>query len=561
MSFFNGIAREVQAGSITCASRWAEKRRIMGKPIAGPYKFDRHPWCREMHDSTASKNVYYKAAQCGATEAGGINRAFYRLDILKESVLYVMPTRSNATDFSKSRFTPALAMSPYIKDMFTETNSESIKVAGSATLFLRGSRGDSNLKGIPCAEMILDEVDEMDMTQVFLADERLSGHDEIYISYISTPTVPGFGVDFLYQTTTKEHFFFKCPHCSRSIELRWPDSFELCGSSLGDPDVAKSHIKCYECNHKLDHATKQEWLKDGWWEVTNQNGNPDERGFHINQMYSMANAVRPEKFAEAYFRGLMFEAAADEFQKSKLGQAAITSGSKVDDEMITKAMVKQPYKSGKEVRPRDASKLITMGIDQGKWCYAEVCEWRIPRFQKNLNEVAVPRVLFAGTFNEQIEGDWKMLHEWMRYWNVTHAVLDIDPNRLEAERFRLAFKHHVTLNQWRTGVTGSQIKMTDEFGSFPVMTSHRAHWMDMGLSRFRSDPGRILLPTNISQQYRDHMMAPTRSYKKKKDGGYVMEYLTPHDKPDHFALCRSYNELALVRAASVQHNKDITSYL
>lgn len=529
----------------------------MPKPFAGPYTTDRHPWCDEIMDSQSPKNIYYKAAQMGITEAAGLNRAFYRLDILKESVLYVMPTRSNAMDFSKSRFTPALNLSPYIKNMFTETNSESIKVSGSASLFLRGSRGDSNLKGIPCAEMILDEVDEMDLSQVFLADERLSGHEEKFITYISTPTVPGFGIDFLYQSTTKEHFFFKCPHCSRSTELIWPDSFVVCGQHLTDPDVAKSHIICKECKHQLEHVTKKEWLSNGWWQQTNENGNPDERGFHINQMYSFT--VSPKEFATAYFRGMMFEAASDEFQKSKLGQAAVSAGSKVDDEMITKAIVKQPYKT-EQVKPRDASKLITMGIDQGKWCYAEICEWYIPRFQKDLNTVAVPRVLFAGSFNEQLTKDWRQMHEWMREYNVHHAVLDMDPNELEAERFRLAFPGHVTLTRWRSGVSGSQLKMSDEFGDFPVLTAQRGYWLEHGLSRFRADPIRIMLPQDTPQEYRDHIKAPTRTYKKKQDGGYELEYVTPHDKPNHYALTRAYSELALIRAASIQNNVDITSY-
>ena len=64
-----------------------------------------------------------KAAQMGLTEVG-INRAFYILDVLKRDVLYVLPTAINATDFSKARFGPALKHSPYLKQMFTDTNTD-----------------------------------------------------------------------------------------------------------------------------------------------------------------------------------------------------------------------------------------------------------------------------------------------------------------------------------------------------------------------------------------------------------------------------------------------------
>ena len=182
----------------------------MGAPFPGPYTFKYHPWCREIHNSKSAFTVAMKAAQLGITEAG-INRAFFTLDQLKRDVLYVFPTTLNASDFSKARFATALKLSPYLKQLFVDTNTVGLKSTGSNVLYIRGSRGDSNLKSIPVSELVLDEMDEMDTKAIWLALERLSGQIEKHVVAISTPTVPKYGVHKLFLTSTQEHFQFKCP--------------------------------------------------------------------------------------------------------------------------------------------------------------------------------------------------------------------------------------------------------------------------------------------------------------------------------------------------------------
>ena len=71
-----------------------------------------------------------------------------------------------------------------LAEIFTDTNTVNLKQAGATTLYIRGSRGDSNLKSIPVSELFLDEVDEMDQKQIWLALERLSGqvHKHVWAS-------------------------------------------------------------------------------------------------------------------------------------------------------------------------------------------------------------------------------------------------------------------------------------------------------------------------------------------------------------------------------------------
>ena len=169
LTFMEGV----RSRTVKTCSRWAEHRRVMGSPFEGPYSFYHHPWCRAIHDSQSAFTVAMKAAQLGVTETG-INRAFFTLDQLKRDVLYVLPTTLNASDFSKARFSGA-NLSPYLKNLFTDTNTVGLKSTGINSLYIRGSRGDSNLKSIPVSELVLDELDEMEQKAVWLALERLSG--------------------------------------------------------------------------------------------------------------------------------------------------------------------------------------------------------------------------------------------------------------------------------------------------------------------------------------------------------------------------------------------------
>ena len=252
----NGMLDDLQAlvadglknRTLTTCSRWANRRRIMGGDFPGPYSDKYHPWVQEMHDSWAPFNWAMKGAQLGVTEVA-INRALYTIDKLKRDVMYVLPTTKNASKFSKGRFGPALALSPYLKGIFTDINSVDLKQAGTNCLYISGSRGDSNLKSVPVSELILDEVDEMDQKAIWLALTRLDGHIEKHVWGISTPTVHNHGIHKLFKTSTQEQFVFQCPGCSHRIFLTWPDNVEIIGESVTDPRCLESFLKCHLCGN------------------------------------------------------------------------------------------------------------------------------------------------------------------------------------------------------------------------------------------------------------------------------------------------------------------------
>jgi hypothetical protein len=521
------------------------------KIFAGQYSAKYHPWCIEMSDTRAPFICSMKGAQLGVTEVA-INRAFFTLDILKKDVLYVLPTATTATDFSKARFGSALALSPYIRSMFSDVNAAGIKQAGANTLYIRGSRGDSNLVSIPVSDLILDEVDRMDQDQIWNAIERLSGKIEKSIFALSTPTTPKHGVHKLWLESTQEYFYFKCPSCSKFIHLTWPDCIEIIGEEINDPRIVESFIKCPECKQKLNHLDKPEMFKSAKWVPTAANANPAKRGFHINQLYSYT--LEPRELVEKYFRGMGSEIGEKEFHNNSLGIPFIGSGAKVTDDMVSNAL-----KGHSKDDPRPAfggQRIITMGVDQGKWNYVEVCEWFFDKYDPDLNTHARCKVLYECKFLD--EHFHSNLNALMQEWQVLAAVIDWQPSTMDARRFARRFPGFVWLCRYGKKQP-REVTLSDDEDGAPVITADRSYWMSVALGRFKTNPTRIILPHDVSKDYVDHIKSPVATYIRDEHGNPELDYVSNSD--DHFAHARTYAEMALPLVAMRVTNSDITRFL
>jgi hypothetical protein len=555
MTLIDEFAEFLEAGliarTLNSRSRWVEHRRIMGEPFPGNYSFKYHPWCRDLHDAESDFVTAMKAAQMGITEYA-INVAFHTVDISKRDVLYVLPTAINASDFSKSRFNVALQHSPYLKQLFTDTNTVGLKQAGGVNLYIRGSRGDSNLKSIPVSVLVLDEADEMDQKQIWLALERLSGQIHKNVIAISTPTIPRRGIHLLYEQGSQEHFYFKCPRCGRTTELIFPDCLEICGESITDPDVSKSFLKCKECKGILVHEDKADWLgPTGFWEATVK-VDEDHRSFYINQLYSYT--VSPKEIAVAYFRGMGDEAANVEFNNSKLGLPFIPDGGQVTDTELEEAISNHTPYTKNDARPKTGGeRCIVMGVDQGKVLHVVVEEFIQSGKASglDLNAATIGKVLWEGKLPGERFEDLDLL---MREWQILACVIDADPQINDARRFARRFPGYAYLCRYRRGQTGKESQVSEEDSNAPIVTVDRTNWLDATMGRFHSS--RIQLPADVSYEFREHMKSLVRTYEKDDVGNPKATYL--NTGPDHFAHCLNYCEIALPLAAGIVSGDDIT---
>jgi len=533
------IATGLVRKSITTTARWAEQYRVMGQPYPGPWKFDHHPWCREMHDCTVDM-VGQKGAQLGFTETA-LNKVFFTIDVHGGNVLYILPASTpDATDFSTSRFDPALEASDHLKSLFSDVKNIGHKRAGQANLFIRGSRSRSQLKSIPAGLLIFDEVDEMVQENIPLAFERSSGQVIKQKFLLSTPTINGYGINAYFQDSTQAEFFFTCPACGKWTRCKFPESLVITADSFNDPKIQDSHIICTECKAILSHKGKVDWLRSGRW----VDAKPDMpyKGFHVSQLYSMT--MSPAEIAIAYLKSMTNAADEQEFYNSKLGLTHTVEGAKVTDEDIDACIADYT------MFDRGVKSFTTMGVDIGKYLHYEIVEWRIPPHKPSpdINLMAKARVLKVGKVTE-----FGQLHGLMRRFKVGFSVIDAQPERRKSLEFAEVYGGRVKVCFYGRGINGKLINVHAE--TEHSITVDRTSWLDLSLGRFFNRS--IRLPKDLPLEYREHVKALVRVYKKDPDGNPTGMYVKADNDADHYAHARNYAEIALPLGLSLGKSQSI----
>lgn len=539
------LAERISAGlkrkAVTTCSKWAQTYRVMGQPYPGLWRFDHHPWTREMHDCKNELIIGQKAAQMGYTETA-LNKVFYAIDVEGKSVLYVLPaTNPDASDFSTSRFDPALEASDHLRNLFSDVQNIGHKRAGTANLFIRGSRSRSQMKSLPVSLMIFDEMDEMVQENIPLALERMSGQVEKQAFMLSTATIDNKGINAEFRKSSQDHFFFTCPHCSRKTELIFPECMVIIGDDPSDPQIMDSHLICKECKHPLEHKDKIHWLKDAQWVSLFEN--KMSRGFYINQLYSMT--MEPYKIAALFLKARTNPADEQEFYNSKMGVPHVVDGARITDKHIDDAMG-----GVKSVLTYEGSKMITMGIDVGKWLHYEICEWTMgpPDGSNDVNIQATCRVIKADKVLNFEDLDLLMVR-----YKVYSCVIDCNPEQRKTLEFAQRFWGRVRRCFYGSGVQGKSLNLHPQ--EQHTVTVDRTSWLDMSLGRYMRKA--IKLPYDISTEYKEHMKALVRIYSKDSYGNPIGRYENGNDA-DHFAHARNYAEIAFAIGAGLAGSQTIT---
>lgn len=537
LAFLSRLGSGLSKNSITKCSQWAEKYRVMGKPLPGLWTHTHHPWLREMQDCKDELIVGQKCAQVGFSEAA-LNRAFYAIDILGESVLYVLPTMTpDAKDFSAARFDPALEMSKHLNDMFSDTKNIGHKRAGSASLYVRGSKKRSHLKSLPTGVVHLDELDEMEEANVALALERPAGQTNKSVFMVSTPGIAKQGINHYFENSSQDHFFFKCPHCGRAIELTFPDCMIITGENPYTEEIKGSHLICSQCKHPLNHEAKPEFLANGYW--VGQKTNMLARGFYVNQLYSCME--EPWKIARQWLLAQLNPADEVEFYNSKMGVVHEAKGARVTDTDYLDCIGN--HVDGIRGRP---GTVVTMGVDVGSLLHVEITEYKPSATSSN---EAQARTLHAGEYK-----DFNDLDVLMVEYGVNHAIIDANPERRMAMKFCERFKGRARMCFYTSGHVGRSIVISND--DEMSVSVDRTSWLDQSLGRFKNKT--IRLPLNLPMQYKEHIQAQVKTYRKSADGNTVAKYVHGKGVDDHFGHARNYSEIAYhVAIGNVTSSSDI----
>jgi phage terminase large subunit GpA-like protein len=261
---------------------------VQGLDLGGrKFTFEEHEYQVDMLKENATRQCFKKGAQVGATEVNVLKTLHGLLfGRYPQGVLYLFPTVNDVTDFSKGRFGPLVSDNEEVASQVSHTDAVGVKRIRKSMLYLRGARAtgriegikktSSSLKGIPVDRLVCDEVDEMEQAMIDLAIERL-GHSLVKEeAYLSTPSIPDFGISKLYDESDQRVREIKCSHCNTGtvLELEFPS----CLIELSDGRVIRA---CKKCKREI-------FLRDGQWVPICPGRSKDLVGWWISQLLTSA---------------------------------------------------------------------------------------------------------------------------------------------------------------------------------------------------------------------------------------------------------------------------------
>lgn len=378
-----------------------------------PFSLRDHEYQGDMLKENACRQVFLKGAQVGVTSIvmlktlHGLITGRY-----PQGALYLFPSRGDVLDFSRGRFNPLINDNEDVARFVQDTDSQTIKRIGRSMLYLRGARStakvggmkrtSSQLKSVPVDRLVFDEVDEMEPAMIDLASERLSHSTVKEEIYLSTPTIPDWGVDKLYQDSDQRVWMIRCSKCNGEtcLELEFPNCLE----ELVDGRVIRL---CQRCRDREIHP------KDGQW--IPMYPNKELVGWRISQLNSMY--VEPGYILRQYRdppNGNI-----SEVYNSKLAQAHIAAENRLTYSEVISLCSDSP------VAKEDPGPCF-LGCDVGNLLHVVIGKPHADR---------TGRIVYVGAFEE-----WSHLNSLMKRFNVARAVIDALPETRMARNF--AKEHH-----------------------------------------------------------------------------------------------------------------------
>jgi hypothetical protein len=371
---------------------WVKDQVLDGRP----FTWDRHEYLLEPYKDFHPYQVEMKAAQLGLTSKA-ILRCFYSARYLGyRGILYLFPSRSDVSEFSKARIGPLVDDNPNtIGEWVQDTDSINLKKIWQCFLYLRGMRSTLGLKSVPADFLVTDELDEAPPRQIDKAFQRM-GHSEFkHFLGLSNPTLPDYGIDKLWQQTDQRFWMLKCPKCGEFTCLE--DTFPACLEEHKG-DVLRI---CQSCRDAVLDPSIGAW-------VAKRPGIEDKRGYHYSQLFSHFTDLKE------LLHDFKTTTNLSDFYNLRIGFPYVEAENRLSIEEVLALCGSEPIRNY-------CSDPCFMGIDQGKDLHVVIG-------RKDANKG-------GELVHLQVYKDFEELDRLMKMFSISRCVVDALPETRKAREF------------------------------------------------------------------------------------------------------------------------------
>ena len=356
-----------------------------------------HFFLRELYRDNSDEIATQKPSQIGVS-TWAILTELHNARYWGINQIHTLPTGADVQKFVPSKTNEIIKQNPVLKMGLSgkEVDAVSQKQFGKAFLYYKGTHSEREALMLTSDRNWYDEIDKSDMAQISNYESRLEGADSLRQKrYISTPTLPGYGVNAKFEISDQKYWRFACGHCGKKQHMTWPENVDLAR-------------KIYICKHCGKEVTNQ-MIRTGAWEA--KYPKRPISGYQLTQM--IAPWITPAMMVEAYedAEAGRNDMTLEYFYNHKLGQPYMESSSQIPKSLILQNLTNSDYVETDGI----------MGVDvQLHELYAILGNlegiYGILRLRSDEE--------YIRTDGKRGKGKWDRWAEVMDVHNVTHCVID-----------------------------------------------------------------------------------------------------------------------------------------
>lgn len=360
-----------------------------------PWKIERYP------EGQARRLSIKKPTQVGMTQMGTV-RLLHFADNWPVRIMFTLPRQIDTIDYSSTRLDPVLDL-PYFKAKLGLPNSTHAKRLGDSFIYLAEMSVET--RSLPIDMLLVDEVDLSNPDNVSTALNRLDASRWRLNYFFSTPTLSGYGIDALYNTSDMRVWVVTCPGCGKEQELNWEHNLRIIGAHN---NPTKVYYGCASCDRELT----SEVVQNGKWVAQRPDKTSEHIGFAVSQMMMKPAANLYDRFRDPQTK-------VHEFYRKTLGTPyEIGGGSLIRDDILATCF-DEPYVAEAGY---DGESTYFLGADQGNQLQVVVA-----KVEPNSRRSKVVHVEIIPT-----EQGFSRLAQLIDLYKVRRAVVDANPNRHSA---------------------------------------------------------------------------------------------------------------------------------
>lgn len=446
--------------------------------------------------------------------------------------LYLLPLKTGATSFVQGRIDPILDSNPDLKALFKSIDNRNHKqTVANIAWRIRGTNIWNELREVPADVLVLDERDKMVEENLPEAEARLDGSKIARITELSTPTVPGHGVDSeeSWGNSDQHAWYVRCPHCGRSQTFSLEENVAL-------GDVAEDcFLRCSLCKKEITDSERGEINSTGFWQAEQPSG--EFRGYHISQLNSPTKPMGA--LMKNYYAGQRNSRKMKAFYNNQLGKPYVALGDQFTADLLDKCIGKRHTLGGVP------GSSLEIGVDVGTVLHM------VANFRDGKKRVMWGARIFSG------DRMWYELNDFLSKQSSFVCVIDAHPEKTMARELAMAHGGRVWVGFERDRPNQAEIAdyKPTKWGEVPEVVIDRTMAFDSVIAEFIN--GNHILPVDAREigenmprleynGYYHHMMQQVRVEEFDANERLVARW-KGNKNPDHWHHAEMFSFIASMK--------------